>query len=239
MNPAGQPDPATQYATLKSSILGAQQAGGASPLGNFPELQGLANLTNPLEAKSQAVAGSAYNAQVQAANIKAEASAKARAQNDMLDASKYTKVPLSDGGYKFIAPNGQEISASQYAQVKGESTDSVLKGSQNPIDVSFQQDFKQLQQYIQDKQNLQGANRATNQGDIKALDRAQAVETQVKQQYGIDLAKENPSQVIQTFMQAYPTVFGLHTTGPQGTGYFLPSSEATKNYQPGGGIGAP
>ena len=126
MNPQGMPDPTTEYAQLKSAVLGAQQAGGASPLGNFPELQKLYGDLGSLEPKSQQVAGSAYNAQVQAENAERIAAQKIKEQQDMLDASKYQKVPLSDGGYAFLAPNGQKISASEYAHITGKSEADVL-----------------------------------------------------------------------------------------------------------------
>lgn len=226
MNPQGMPDPATQYAQLKSAVLGAQQAGGASPLGSFPELQKLTDDTASLEPKSQAVAGAAYNASVQDANAKAAAATKIKQEQDMLDPSKYTKVPLSDGGYKFLAPNGQEISANDYSRITGSPVDKVLADSRNPIDISFQQDYNQLQTYMHNKI----ASHSNNPDPVakeKALLAAQQTEQAVQKAYGVDLSKMEIPDVLSKFQQAYPTVFGQgglsgpHTAGaPAGTTFF-------------------
>ena len=237
MNPQGMPDPATQYAQLKSAVLGAQQAGGASPLGNFPELQQLYGNAASLDAKSQPVAGQAYNAQVEAANAqaaaKAEAQAKLQAEKDMLDPSKYQKIPLSDGGFKFMAPNGQEMSANDYSKITGQSLDKILGESKNPIDIGFQQDYKNLNDYINNK--LASAKDPNSD----AAKRAKAVEDKVQQDYGIDLHKAQISDVLSAFQAAYPTVFGGTNRGVETGSTFIPNSDfANANMNAGfGGIG--
>lgn len=219
MNPAGQPDPATQYGQLKSAIMGAQQAGGASPLGNFPELNKLYTDTYPIQQQSQQVAGSAYNAQVEDANQKAAAAASLANQKAMLDPSKYQQVPLSDGGYKFLAPNGQEISAAQFSQITGQSPDKVLSQSQNPIDIGFVNDYKNLQSYINSKLN--------SKNDDTAAQNAQQIEAIVKKTQGVDLSKMNIQDVIDRFKQAYPTVFGGNQPGVQAGQTFIPPTSTT------------
>lgn len=160
-------------------------------------------------------AGAAVNvAQQQVAAAKAAAAAAKAAQ----DPSKYQRIQKSDGGYQFLDGAGNEISAAQYASALGVSPDKVVSDSQNPIDIAFQQDYNQLQKYFTDKVN--------SKTDPTAATEAQNIEAKVKEQTGIDLAKQNHADVVQTFMKAYPTIFGLHTTGPQGTNALLPN----KNY---------
>lgn len=199
MNPTGMPDPTTQYAQLKSAVLGAQQAGGASPLGNFPELQKLYGDLGSLEPKSQAVAGDVYNTQVQVANQKAAEAAARAAQNDMLDPSKYKQVPISDGGYKFLAPNGQEISANDYSRITGKSLDNILTDSQNPIDMGFKNDYKNLQDFLSAVQNKDTAQ----------------VDATIKAQPELDKYRNDLQGLIQRFKDHYPTVFGGTQNGNQ------------------------
>lgn len=156
--------------------------------------------------------GAAANAAVNSAQLQvAAAKAAADAKNDP---SKYTKVQTQDGGFKFYGPDGQEVSAADYAKVNQVPVDKVLADSQNPIDQAFQQDYQQLQQYFSDKLN-------SSQNESAAAN-AKATEAAVKKNYGIDLSKLNHADVVKQFMQAYPTVFGLHTTGVQGTNALLP-----------------
>lgn len=195
MNPQGQPDPTTEYAQLKAAVMGAQQAGGASPLGNFPELEKLYGNVNPQAQKSQQVAGNVYNAQVDEANAK-----KAReTQNAMLDASKYSRVPAADGGWNFIAPNGQLISANDYSRITGQSLDKVLSNSQNPIDQGFADDYNNLQDFLSAIRNKDTAKVNATIADNPELDK-----------YKNDLPG-----LIQTFKEHYPTVFGGNKSGNQ------------------------
>lgn len=230
MNPtqptATVPTPADQYATLKSAVLGAQvnTAPGASPLGNFPEIAKLYS-SAPAVAKSDlASAGPQYNTGVRvasdaAAAAAARARAEAAAENDP---SKYKQVLTQDGGYKFYDAQGNEISASLYAAARNESPADVLKNSYNPIDRAFIEDYKSLRTYYQDRLDA-------HNGDKAAQARAQATETQVKKLYGLDIQKKNPVELGKIFAEAYPTVYGLHTAGPQGLNTLFPSAASIKS----------
>lgn len=217
-------DSANQYATLKSAVLGAQvnTAPGASPLGSFPELSKLYSSAPQVEQVHLKDSGDAYNTGITVANQEAAASAAKQAAADklkgMTDPSTFKQVQKPDGGYAFYDGNGNEISASQYASAKNLSPADVLKNSQNPIDKAFIQDYNQLQKYITDKNN--------SKNDPKARSAAQAVETQVRKNYGIDLHQQNPLEVINAFQQAYPTFFGNTTPGRQGSGPLLPDANA-------------
>jgi hypothetical protein len=215
------PTPADQYAQLKSAVLGAQvnTAPGASPLGSFPELSKLYSSAPQVAQLNLKDAGNSYNTAAQVASEKAAASRAASSAQD--DPSKYKQVLKPDGGYAFYDNNGQEITAAQYAAARNENPADVLKNSYNPIDKAFAQDYKQLNQYIQDKQNASK--------DPAARSRAQTVETQVRKTYGIDLHQQNPNQVINAFIQAYPTVYGGTAAGKQGSNTLFPSAAVTKS----------
>lgn len=189
------------------------------------------NAIDPLLAKvhditfNNLTTGAAANASVNQAQIDvAAAKAAAAAKNDP---SKYQKVQTQDGGYKFYGPDGKEVSAIDYARVNNTTPDKVLADSQNPIDLAFQQDYQQLQNYFSAKLN--------SKTDPDAAATAATIEKKVKDDYGIDLSKQNHQQVVQSFMQAYPTVFGLHTTGVQGTNALLPDQNYLDTQAQGAG----
>lgn len=215
-----------QYAALKSAVLGAQvnTAPGGSPLGSFPELSKLYSSAPQVEQAHLKDSGGSYNTGVTADNqASAAAAAKSAAATQLkglTDPSTFKQIQKSDGGYAFYDGNGNEISASQYASAKNLSPTDVLKNSQNPVDKAFIQDYNQLQNYINDKNN--------SKNDPAAKSAAQAVETQVRKSYGIDLHQQNPSEVINAFMQAYPTVFGNTAAGKQGSAPLLPDVNARK-----------
>lgn len=188
----------------------------ASPLGNFPELAQMYQSSFQLPAVQGRVGAQSYNDQVSISNTKAAGSA-----------SNYQQIQRPDGGYGFYDPQGQEISATQYAGAKGLSITDVLKNSQNPIDIGHAKDFKDLQQYINLK--LQSAK------DTAAAQKAKAIEDDVQKTYGINIAKLTPAQLIQQFQSAYPTIYGAnqgnapgvqagHTFIPQATQSFVQNS---------------
>lgn len=229
MNPAAGPAPppidgAAQYEQLKTAVLGAQAnvAPGASPLGNFPELSKLYSTPAELAKVQLSDAAPNYNIGVKVANDEANAAA-ARSASGI---GKYQQVQKPDGGYAFYDPDGNEISAAQYAAAHNQDPSDLLKNSQNPIDRAFIQDYKQLNDYIN--------NKANSKNDPKARSAAQAVETQVRKLYGIKLHQTNPNDVINAFVQAYPTVFGGNKAGKQGASTLLPSSNTIKNNSKGG-----
>lgn len=240
MDPTQAPSGGDQYAALKSAVLGATQQGSPdSPLGSFPELAKLYSSSFQLPL---AQAGTAVQSNNTALTVKAQQDAaklKQQQQQDMLDPAKYKQIPAADGGYNFVAPNGQTISAYDYAKITGKDLGSILKGSENPIDTGFQQDYKNLQDYINNKVN------SRNDPNSDAAKQAKAIEDKVSQQYGLDLNKMPIEDVISAFKQAYPTVFqgggfqGPGSAGVQSGQTFLPTQDfASKNsLQVGNGIG--
>lgn len=228
MNPAAPtaavPTPADQYATLKAAVLGASANAtpGTSVLGPTPELDQLYGGTVGLERSQLRSAAPNGNTDIRArADAQAQADAQAAAAQKLKalqDPSKYQQVQKADGGYAFYDPLGNEISAQQFAAVHNSTPSDVLKNSQNPLDRQYVNDFHQLETYINNKQR--------SGSDQKAADEAQKTEYTVATNYGIDLTKYNPSQLIQQFMQAYPTVYGGNKAGSSS---WIPSPQPAPN----------
>lgn len=191
--------PADRYAQLVGAIQGAQQAGGSSPLGSFPELDRLYQATAGLPESSQRVAGDAYNAGVQVVNAEAAAKAEEKRRQDMNDPSKYQQVPKDDGGYAFLDPSGKEISAFEYARITQQDPAKVLADSQNPIDMGFVQDYNNLQDFMN----------ALRGGDTESVDAA------LKENPELGNYKNDLPGLIEKFKQHYPTVFGRTGDGNQ------------------------
>lgn len=228
-----------QRAALQAAVLGGAQIGApTSPLGSFPELQGLYNVDFAHQAVAPAAKASAYNTGVtvdnqKAAEAEAKANeidrlkAKAQAIQDASDPSKYQVQQKDDGGFAFFDPSGREISAWDYSRATGQKPDAVLEQSQNPIDIGFRQDYKQLNDYINAK--IQSKNDPDGAGQT-----AKQIEEIVKKNYGVDLHKMKVQDVIKRFQQAYPTVFGGNKKGVPTGQTFIPSTKAMSS---GGGIG--
>lgn len=211
--------PDSQFDQLKSAVQGAQQQGApASPLGNFPELAKLYSSSFQLPGVQAAGNATANLASDVTAEQQATAKAQAKSQADKLDPNKYTQVPKADGGYSFLDPSGQEVSAYQYARITGQSLDKVLNQSENPIDQGFVNDYKNLQDYLGAWVNK----------DQAAIDAAQAENPALK-----DI--KTPQQLTELFKQHYPTVFGGTQNGNQPvTSTLVPNSQVAAANNAGG-----
>lgn len=192
----------------------------ASPLGNFPELAAMYQSSFQLPLSAAQAQSQASQDQTTVSNAKAAASS-----------SNYQVVARPDGGFGFYDPTGKEISANDYASATGKAPTDVLKNSTNPIDIGYQKDFKDLQDYINLK--LQSSK------DTAAAQKAKAIEQDVQKTYKINIAKLTPAQLIQQFQAAYPTVYGGTNTGVPAGHTFIPqaTSSFVQNSQLGGGQG--
>lgn len=195
-----------------------------SPLGKFPELAAMYQNNFQAPVLNAQVNAQSSHDQTLLANQKASADAESQKQQYLSDPSNYQQVARPDGGYGFYDASGKEISAQDYAAATGKSVPDVLRNSQNPIDIGFQKDYKDLQDYINLK--LQSST------DKGAATKASAIEADVSKTYGINIAKLTPDQLIKAFQAAYPTVYGGHNTGvpvgqtliPQATDSFVQNS---------------
>lgn len=192
----------------------------ASPLGNFPELAAMyqSSFQAPL---SNAITNSQAQAdQTTVSNAKSAQSA-----------SNYQVLQRADGGYGFYDPSGKEVTAAEYAAATGKAPTDVLKNSTNPIDIGYQKDFKDLQDYINLK--LQSSK------DTAAAQKAKAIEQDVQKTHKINIAKLTPAQLIQQFQSAYPTIYGANqgnAPGVQAGHTFIP--QATQSFVQNSGGGA-
>ena len=189
---------------LKDAVLGASKNTPGSPLGNYPDIAGLYEASAQLPTSSAQVSAQGFNDDVAVANAKAakEAALKAAAQKaaDIADPNKYQRLPKEDGGFSFVAPDGKEISAYDFSRITGNSIETVLKDSQNPIDVGFQQDYSNLQKFLT----------AVSSGDKETAD------SFIQQAPELEKYRNDVQGLIDRFRQAYPTVFGMG--GFQGKG---------------------
>lgn len=222
------------YQELKDAVVGATQQGSpTSPLGDFPELAKmysssfqvpLSNAATQVQAANTAVtvrnqAAAAAAARAAAAHA---ASVKKQQLEDMLNPDKYRIEQRDDGGYGFYAPDGREVSVSDFAKISGTTPNKILADSQNPIDIGYRQDYQNLQDYIQAKLN--------SNHDDSAKQQALAIEDAVRQDSGVDLGKLKIQDVLERFKQAYPTIYGRTNTGVRSGQLFIPGTSRTTSY---------
>ncbi len=148
-------DNTQQLAALKEAIVGAQgiQAP-TSTLGasNAPEIAAMYQSSFQLP-QSSGAAGAAANisgdiaAEQRAAAARAAAAAAKKA-DDMKDPNKYRRVKKDDGGYDFFDPDGNQVDIATLTERTQTSATDWIKDSENPIDIQYQEDFNNLQDYM-------------------------------------------------------------------------------------------
>lgn len=208
---------------LRQATLGASNIQTpTSPLGSFPELSQM--YQSSFQLPQAAGAASALSGQAGLAVQEQEAAAKAKT-----DKSKYQRIKKKDGGFAFYDGAGNELSAYDYANAVGAKPSEVLADSENPIDIGYQQDYKNLQDYMEAKFNAKGnATLAT---------KAKEIEKAVKKNFGVDMAKMNPNALIERFKTAYPTVYGKNNKGVPAGQTFVPRYDKGEEDLTGGGSG--
>lgn len=197
---------------LLAATQGANQI--QAPVSNLGASQG-AELANMYQSsfqlpQSQGAVGAQANiaAEQVAAAKKAAAEAEQR-QQDLANPDKYRKVPSKDGGYDFFAPDGSQIDIATLTQKTGTKADYWLKDSQDPTDIQYLEDSKNLQNFVnaaltKDKNTYQGY-----------IDSAKA--------NGIDLNpyiknKGGVHNLIQKFQQTYQRYYVPQSKDPQAWG---------------------
>lgn len=202
---------------LRQATLGAgsiQTPG--SPLGSFPELSQLYQSSFQLPQSSGAASALAGQSQ------EAVTAQKAPKKSD------YKKVKREDGGFGFYDPNGNEISAQDYAVAIGAKPSEVLTDSENPIDIGYLEDYRNLQEYMEAKFN--------SKSNEKLAKKAKQIEESVKKSFNVDISTMNPSALIDRFKQQYPTVYGSKGRGvPVGQTFISRYDDDAVDYASGGG----
>lgn len=190
----------------------------AATLGMSSDINAAYQSAEQLPQSNAVMQAGGYNDAAQVENAKAakRAALEAQAQKaaDMADPSKYQMLPKDDGGYQFVAPNGKEISAYDYSRITGSPIDSILKDSQNPIDIGFVQDFSNLQNFMQAVLNKD----------------KETVDSIVSQNKELENYRNDIPGLLKRFRQAYPTVFG----GGGFQGRNTPGVRAGSTYIPAG-----
>lgn len=181
-----------------------------SPATPYPELQKYYDINFQLPLSNAGVKVAA--GQADATNNQREYDIKQQAQNlqDKASGAGYKRAPRADGGFGFTDPDGNEISAYQYARATGKDTSQVLSDSNNPIDA----------QYIRDYSNLQDFMDASLGGNKEAVSEYYKHNPQLK--------NLSPGDVIKKFQQAYPTVYGMKQPGQQVGRTFIPNLNQLK-----------
>jgi hypothetical protein len=117
----------------------------------------------------------------------------------------YKQVARNDGGYGFYDPDGREVSAHAYARATGKNVGEILADSENPIDIGFREDYRNLQDFMQ----------AAMGGDREKLD--------AYYEQNPALKELSPQEVLNRFRQSYPTVYGGTNRGTPVGRTFVPS----------------
>lgn len=200
------------YDQLKGTIQGAPNiTAGAPILGGPAELQAYNNINFQLPVSNAAT--SVLGDQTAVQNTISENNIK----KQMSDVSKkmsgegYQRKPKPDGGYAFFDPNGNQISAYEYARATGKNSSEVLADSQNPIDIQYQEDYSGLQNFLA----------AVSTGDRETMNAYYAENP--------ELERMSPQEVIQKFKLAYPTVYGTTNTGQRLGSTYIPRNSAVEN----------
>lgn len=195
------------------SSLGASQG---------KELAALYQSSFQLPQATGAVSAAANIAQQQvAASKRAAAEAKQREQ-DLADPSKYRVVQKEDGGYDFFAPDGSQVDIATLTQRTGTKPEYWLKDSQNPIDI----------QYIQDKKNLEKFMNALITKDQKTIQDFTNNDEKLKS-YTAD--QGGVHNLLQQFEQTYQRYYVPRSVSPQAWGVnpgapVVPAAQSGSSY---------
>ncbi len=125
--------------TAPASNLGASQA---------PELAALHAVDFQLPVSSSAAGALAGQASEQVAAQKAAAAAAKKKEQDLANISSYKIVKKDDGGYDFFDPDGNQVDIATLTKRTGVKASDLLEESENPIDIQYREDYKNLQDYI-------------------------------------------------------------------------------------------
>ncbi len=189
---------------------GIQQAQSASPIGGAPEIaaasaSGLYNI-----GQNVAASGPDYNASVQVANDKAAQEAQLKAKQAEMDISKYKIVRKNDGGFDFFDPNGNQVDIATVAAKTGSNAADLVRNSIRPQDIQFNNDYKNLQDYIS----------AVLNNDTATVEKYQAQDASLKSYSG----KGGLDRLIQDFQKHYQSYY--IPSGVTQPGQMLPSGSS-------------
>lgn len=195
------------YNQFREAVAGAQNIAPPETVGgNDPLVQNLykgAFQSMATNAATQALGGKSVADKMaeDAARQQAIANAKAAQQKlvNRTDPSKWKLQRKDDGGFDIFDPDGNKKSVNDMARETNTDPRDILKDSDNPADIQYQQDYADLRDLLQ----------AYAQNDRDAINSA------IEQQPAIKGL--TPQELLKRFRNAYPNVYGTYNAN-QATG---------------------
>lgn len=204
-------DPSLKAATLGAANIQAPP----SPLGasNAPELAKLyqSGFQLPQATGATNAAGNIASQELTAASSKKS--------NPLADINNYKFVQKPDGGYDFYDPAGQQVDIATLANRTGAKPADVLKDSQNPIDIQYRNDYKNLQDYV-------NAVLSKDTAKIKAYQKAEPALQQYTDKGGVH-------KLIEQFQQSYERYYVPRSINPNAWGANVPNNPIVPTAQTG------
>lgn len=203
------------FEALKAATLGAQQiqAPSSNPLGASmaPEISRLNQVNFQLPQSRQASRAMIDRNQVILTNQKQAAEQhlqdlKQQAQDiaDQADPKSYSKVKKADGGFDFFDSKGNQIDIATLAQKTQTKPTDWIDDSENPIDIQYREQKKNLDKYIAAKIG----------GNKKVADAYETSDPALKQYQGVGGAH----QLAMDFAKAFQRYYVPRTQDPQAWG---------------------
>jgi hypothetical protein len=138
-----------------------------------------------------------------AAAARAAALAKQKAE-DLSDPKKYRQVKKADGGFDWFDPEGNQVDIATLTQRTQTKPADWLSDSENPVDIQYLEDNKNLNDYIK-------AKLSKNQKKIQAYEEAQPDLAQYQGQGGAH-------DLISRFQKTYERYYVPRTANPNAWG---------------------
>lgn len=195
-------DPAAGYEQLRAATMASQ--GTANPLGASPQIAKLYDSTFALQPKQQQAVVDSAQAEQQVEQQKIAQKAAIEKQAKLADIKEYKFVKKEDGGYDFFDPDGQQVDIATLSQRTGKKAAEIIADSENPIDIQYREDFKNLEEFMN----------AVLTRDKKKVEQFKAAAP--------ELAKYNDrggiSRLIEDFKKSYERYYVPRSVNPQSWG---------------------
>lgn len=207
-------DNTANFEALKAATLGAQAIqtpGSTLGASNAPEIAAMYQSSFQLPQSQAAtvgaagVAGDIMEQRRAAAAAAARAAAEAKAkEEDLADPKKYRRVKKSDGGYDFFAPDGSQVDIATLTQRTQTKARDWVDDSENPIDIQYLEESKNLNDYIK-------AKLTKNEKVYQAYEEANPELKQYQDKGGVD-------RLINQFKQRYERYYVPRSVNPNAWG---------------------
>lgn len=119
-----------------------------SPLGNFPDLAKAYSLSFARNRGQTQAVSDQGQAEAQVGNEQSRIKQKIAELESMADPKNYRKVKKQDGGFDFFDPQGNQLDIATVASRTGTKAMDWVSDSENPIDIQYLNDYKNLQGFM-------------------------------------------------------------------------------------------